>query len=91
MLMQKLGNVCSNWGMRVVKVDILEIEPSKTIQEAMHKQIRAERERRAATTTADGFRERLKTEGDRMSCVHLLYCELVSYAVSAQPRASPSR
>lgn len=48
-----------------MKVDILEIIPAtRTIQEAMHKQISAERVRRANVITADGFRERMKTEAE---------------------------
>ena len=47
-----------------MKVEILEILPTRTIQEAMHKQIAAERLRRAAIVTSDGFREQIKTEAE---------------------------
>jgi len=61
---QKVSRVFQNWGFTLLKVEILEILPTKTIQEAMHKQIAAERLRRAAIVTADGFREQIKTEAE---------------------------
>jgi len=63
-LSQKISNVCLNWGFKLLKVELLEILPSHNIQEAMHKQIAAERMRRAAIITADGYRERVKTEAE---------------------------
>lgn len=60
----KLSNVFLNWGFKLLKVELLEILPSPTIQEAMHKQIAAERIRRAAIITADGYREQTKTEAE---------------------------
>lgn len=63
-LSQKISNVFFNWGFKLLKVELLEILPSHNIQEAMHKQIAAERMRRAAIITADGYRERVKTEAE---------------------------
>lgn len=64
LLSQKISNVFLNWGFKLLKVELLEILPSPTIQEAMHKQIAAERIRRAAIITADGYREQTKTEAE---------------------------
>lgn len=64
-LMQKISNVCLNWGLQITAVELLEIIPSPTIQDAMHKQLAAERIRRAAIVTADGQREQAKTQGLR--------------------------
>jgi len=61
---QKVSQIFQNWGFTLLKVEILEILPTRTIQEAMHKQIAAERLRRANIVTADGFRERIKTEAE---------------------------
>jgi len=61
---QKVSQVFQNWGFSLLKVEILEILPTRTIQEAMHKQIAAERLRRAAIVTSDGFREQIKTEAE---------------------------
>jgi len=61
---QKISRVFQNWGFTLLKVEILEILPTRTIQEAMHKQIAAERLRRAAIVTSDGYREQIKTEAE---------------------------
>lgn len=61
---QKVSRVFQNWGFTLLKVEILEILPTKTIQDAMHQQIAAERLRRAAIVTSDGFREQIKTEAE---------------------------
>jgi len=63
-LSQKISNVFLNWGFKLLKVELLEILPSPSIQEAMHKQIAAERMRRAIIITADGYREQTKTEAE---------------------------
>eukprot|EP00003_Mantamonas_plastica_P014398 TRINITY_DN24_c0_g1_i2.p1 TRINITY_DN24_c0_g1~~TRINITY_DN24_c0_g1_i2.p1 ORF type:complete len:238 (-),score=76.26 TRINITY_DN24_c0_g1_i2:267-980(-) len=60
----KISQVCLNWGIELKKVEILEIVPGPSIQQAMHKQIAAERIRRAAIISADGFREMTKTEAE---------------------------
>jgi regulator of protease activity HflC (stomatin/prohibitin superfamily) len=63
-----------NWGFKLLKVELLEILPSPTIQESMHKQIAAERMRRAAIITADGYREQTKTEGLYTVVIRQLCC-----------------
>jgi len=63
-LTKKISHVFLNWGFKLLKVELLEILPGSSIQEAMHKQIAAERMRRAAIITADGYRERVKTEAE---------------------------
>merc|ERR1719313_676127 len=40
---QKIGKVCYNWGVKITRVDILEIVPTPTVQNAMHQQLAAER------------------------------------------------
>ncbi|KYQ89698.1 hypothetical protein DLAC_09666 [Tieghemostelium lacteum] len=63
-LSQKISPVFLNWGFKLEKVEILEIFPPATIQEAMHKQISAERVRRANIISAEGYREQTKTEAE---------------------------
>eukprot|EP01133_Synstelium_polycarpum_P010314 gene10314-12026_t len=72
-LSQRISPVFMNWGFSLQKVEILEILPSPTIQEAMHKQISAERVRRANIISAEGFREQTKTqaEGDSQANISL--------------------
>ena len=49
-----LDSTTGRWGLRVSRVDIKEIQPPVSIQDSMEKQMRAERDRRAAILTAEG-------------------------------------
>ena len=49
----KVCKVCQDWGLTISGVDLLEIDPTDTIQAAMHEQIRAERYRRTQKVTAE--------------------------------------
>ena len=50
----KLDEVTNRWGVKINAVEIREILPPKDIQEAMTRQMSAERTRRAAVTEAEG-------------------------------------
>jgi regulator of protease activity HflC (stomatin/prohibitin superfamily) len=52
----KLDEVTNRWGIKVTAVEIREISPPREIQEAMTRQMSAERSRRATVTEADGRR-----------------------------------
>ncbi len=56
-LHQKLDDVTDRWGVRVMAVEIREVVPPRAIEEAMTRQMAAERNRRAMVTEADGKRE----------------------------------
>ena len=45
------------WGIRINRVELKSIDPPASIQEAMEKQMRAERDRRAAILTAEGVKQ----------------------------------
>jgi len=64
-----LDNKTGAWGIRIGTVEIKAIDPPPSIQEAMEKQMRAERDKRAAILTAEGTRESqiLTAEGERQS------------------------
>jgi regulator of protease activity HflC (stomatin/prohibitin superfamily) len=81
-LRTKLDEVTERWGVKVTTVEIREITPPKEVQDAMNKQMAAERTRRAVVTEADGKREAavkvadgekqaaiLKAEGDRQAAI----------------------
>jgi regulator of protease activity HflC (stomatin/prohibitin superfamily) len=53
----KLDEVTHRWGIKVTAVEIREILPPREIQDAMTRQMAAERSRRAMVTEADGKRE----------------------------------
>lgn len=57
MMQAKLDEVTDRWGVKVNAVEIREIMPPRDIQEAMSRQMSAERNRRAAVLEADGQRE----------------------------------
>jgi regulator of protease activity HflC (stomatin/prohibitin superfamily) len=64
-----LDDASGKWGIRVTRVEIKAIDPPKSVKDAMEKQMRAEREKRAAILTAEGARQSqiLTAEGDRQS------------------------
>ncbi len=66
-----LDEATGRWGIRINRVEIKSVEPPANIQEAMEKQMRAERDRRAAILTAEGFKQSqiLTAEGEKQSAV----------------------
>src|SRR5580700_532890 len=64
-----LDDASGKWGMRVTRVEIKAIDPPKSVIDAMEKQMRAEREKRAAVLTAEGVRQSkiLTAEGEKQS------------------------
>lgn len=81
-LRTKLDEVTERWGVKVTTVEIREILPPREVQEAMTRQMSAERSRRAVVTEALGKREAavtvaegekqaaiLKAEGDRQAAI----------------------
>lgn len=53
-LREILDDATDKWGVRVVRVEIQRIEPPLDVTEAMHRQMKAERDRRANVTEAEG-------------------------------------
>ena len=70
-LQTKLDEVTVNWGVKVTRVEIKEVEPPRDVQDAMNRQLSAERTRRAAVTEAEGARdaEINRAEGERRSSI----------------------
>ena len=68
-LREILDDATDKWGVRVVRVEIQRIEPPADVTQAMHQQMKAERERRAAVTEAEGLKRAaiLKAEGTKES------------------------
>jgi regulator of protease activity HflC (stomatin/prohibitin superfamily) len=62
-----LDDASGKWGIRVTRVEIKAIDPPKSVKDAMEKQMRAEREKRAVILTAEGARQSqiLTAEGDK--------------------------
>jgi regulator of protease activity HflC (stomatin/prohibitin superfamily) len=80
LLQARMDEVTQRWGVKITTVEIREITPPKEVQEAMTRQMSAERSRRATVTEAEGAKQAaiavaegekqaaiLKAEGDRQS------------------------
>jgi len=70
-LRKVLDEATGKWGIRVNRVELRSIDPPGSIQEAMEKQMRAERDRRAAILNAEGVKQSqiLTAEGEKQSAV----------------------
>ncbi len=66
-LRQTLDEAADKWGVDVTRVELQEVRPPADIRQAMEKQMRAERDRRAVILEAEGFKQAaiLRAEGDQ--------------------------
>jgi regulator of protease activity HflC (stomatin/prohibitin superfamily) len=66
-----LDEATGKWGIRVNRVELKSIDPPRSVQDSMEKQMRAERDRRAAILTAEGFKqsEILRAEGEKQGAI----------------------
>ncbi|WP_436407414.1 SPFH domain-containing protein [Agromyces litoreus] len=66
-----LDEATGKWGIRVSRVELKAIDPPLSIQDSMEKQMRAERDRRAAILTAEGTKQSaiLEAEGKRQAAI----------------------
>lgn len=66
-----LDEATDRWGIKVSRVEVKNIEPPKSIQEAMEKQMKAEREKREAILTAEGRKQSEITlaEGEKEAAI----------------------
>ncbi|MDG4771592.1 SPFH domain-containing protein [Solwaraspora sp. WMMD792] len=66
-----LDETTGRWGIKVTRVEIKAIEPPPSIRDSMEKQMRAERDRRAAILTAEGHKQSqiLGAEGEKQAAV----------------------
>jgi regulator of protease activity HflC (stomatin/prohibitin superfamily) len=70
-LRSTLDEATDKWGVKVTRVEVKAIEPPKDITDAMSKQMKAEREKRAIILEAEAYREKqiLTAEGDKRNTI----------------------
>jgi len=101
MLRTRLDEVTERWGVKVTNVEIREIIPPREVQEAMNRQMTAERVRRAVVTESTGTREAainvaegekqaaiLKAEGDKQANILKAEGEKQAQALRAEGYAT---
>lgn len=71
-VVEALDEATQNWGVKVLRYEIKDIEPPRTVLEAMEKQMRAEREKRAEIARSEADRQSLinRAEGEKMKLIN---------------------
>ena len=88
-VVQALDEAAQNWGIKVLRYEIKDIQPPHSVLEAMEKQMRAEREKRAEIAKSEGERQAVinRAEGDRSEAIALSEGEKMKRINEAEGRA----
>jgi regulator of protease activity HflC (stomatin/prohibitin superfamily) len=89
-LRKELDEATGKWGLRVSRVELKAIEPPTSIQDSMEKQMRADRDKRAAILSAEGAKQSaiLTAEGDKQAAVLRATGEAEAAVVRAEADAT---
>ena len=92
-LRQILDDATNKWGVKVNRVELQDIIPPADVQEAMEKQMRAERDRRAMILEAEGLKqsEILKAEGVRQAQIATAEGKRQALILEAEGKAEARR
>lgn len=84
-----LDEAASNWGIKVLRYEIKDIQPPRTVLEAMEKQMKAEREKRAEIARSEGQKQATlnQAEGERGEAIFLSEGEKTKRINEAEGRA----
>lgn len=88
-IVTELDKAAVNWGIKVLRYEIKDITPPKSIQDAMEKQITAERTKRATILTSEADRQKAinVSEGQRQQQINLAEGEKQSQILKAEGQA----
>ena len=89
-LRKELDEATGKWGLRVSRVELKAIEPPGSIQDSMEKQMRADRDKRAAILSAEGAKQSaiLTAEGEKQAAVLRATGEAEAAVVRAEADAT---
>lgn len=84
-----LDEAATNWGIKVLRYEIKDLQPPRTVLDAMEKQMRAEREKRAEIARSEGEKQAIlnRAEGDRGEAISLSEGEKIKRINEAEGRA----
>lgn len=84
-----LDEVSTNWGIRVSRVELKSIDPPSSVQESMEKQMRAERDKRAAILNSEGQKQSaiLIAQGDSEAKILAAKADAESEKIRAEAQA----
>ncbi len=80
-LREVLDDATDKWGVRIVRVEIKRIDPPEDVTQAMHRQMKAEREKRAVILEAEGLRQSKILEAEGLRQAKILEAEGQAEAV----------
>jgi regulator of protease activity HflC (stomatin/prohibitin superfamily) len=88
-----LDEATERWGIRVNRIELKSIDPPSSIQEAMEKQMRAERDKRAAILNAEGVKQSqiLTAEGEKQAVILSAEGDKEAAILRAQGEAEATR
>ena len=92
-ILVKLDQATDKWGIKITRVEIKDIIPPADIQNAMEKQLRAERDKREQILRAEGIKESsiLTAEGERQAAILRAEGEKQAMIERAKGRAESQR
>lgn len=83
-----LDEATHNWGVKVTRVEVQKIDPPEDITNAMSRQMKAEREKRAAILEAEGLRQSQILEAEGIAQAQILRAEAQAKAIQKVAEAS---
>ena len=88
-VVEAVDRAAEPWGVKILRYEIKDIVPPASVKDALEKQMRAERERRALVATSEGERQsRINvSEGDRQEAINLSEAEKLRQINEAEGRA----